>query len=53
MDQTNLHSTPTETKTVLPSLYVVPNTYFERMEPNHYVCWLNIRLVLAITLKMI
>jgi hypothetical protein len=45
---------PTKTKTVLPSLYDVPNTYYERMEPNHNVCWLNIRLlVLATTLKML
>jgi hypothetical protein len=52
-DPTNGSSIPTKTKTVLPSLYVLPNAYYERMEPNHYVCWLNIRLVLAFTLKML
>ena len=54
-DPTNGSSIPTKTKTktVLPSLCVLPNAYYERMEPNHYVCWLNIRLVLAITLKML
>jgi hypothetical protein len=41
-------STPTKTKTVLPSLYAVSNTYYERMEPNHYVRRLNIRLVLDV-----
>jgi hypothetical protein len=39
--------------TVLPSLYVVPNTHYERTESNHYVCRPNIRLLLAITLKML
>jgi hypothetical protein len=30
-DRTNLSSTQTETQTVLEHLYVVPNTYYERM----------------------
>jgi hypothetical protein len=32
MDQANRGSTPNKTKTVLQQLYVLPNTYYERME---------------------
>jgi hypothetical protein len=32
MDQTNRRSTPTKTRTVLQHLFVLPNTYYERME---------------------
>jgi hypothetical protein len=32
MDQTNRCSTPTKTRTVLQHLFVIPNTYYERME---------------------
>jgi hypothetical protein len=34
-------------------VYMLPNTYYERMKSNHSVYWPNIRLVLAITLKML
>jgi hypothetical protein len=32
LDQTHHRSTPTKTKTVLPHLYLLPNTYYERIE---------------------
>jgi hypothetical protein len=32
MDQTNLRSTPTKTKTALQHIYVLSHIYYERME---------------------
>jgi hypothetical protein len=46
MDRTN---PPTKTQTVLQHISVVPNTYYDRMEPKKYVYRPNINLVLAIT----
>jgi hypothetical protein len=37
MDPTNRSITQTKTHTVLQSLHVLPNTYYYRMEPNHYL----------------
>jgi hypothetical protein len=48
-DQTNRSSTQTKPQTVFQHLYILPNTYYERMEPANYVCWPIIRLVLVIT----
>jgi hypothetical protein len=49
MVRINRSSTPTKTQIVFQHLYVLPNTYYERMEPKNYVCRPNIRLVLVIT----
>jgi hypothetical protein len=49
MNRTNSRSTPTKTQTVLMHLYVIPNTYYDRMEPKKYVNQRKNNLVLAIT----
>jgi hypothetical protein len=49
MDTTNRSITQmTKTHTVLQTLHVLPNIHYYRMEPNHYVYWPYIRLVLVI-----
>jgi hypothetical protein len=49
MDPANRSITQmTKTHTVMQSLLVPPNTYYYRMEPNHYLYWPYIRLVLVI-----
>jgi hypothetical protein len=53
MDPTNSSITLTKTHTMLQSVHAIANTYYYRMEPKNYVYRLNIRLVLAITLKML
>jgi hypothetical protein len=49
MDRTNYSSTPTRPKTVLQHLSVLPNAYFERMEPKKCIYRPNINPVLAIS----
>ena len=48
-DPTKTSSTPMKTQTMLQSLYVLPNTYFQRMDSSPYLYQPNISLVLAIT----
>jgi hypothetical protein len=49
MDPTKHSSTPTKNKRILHSLHVLPNAYYEMMEPKNHVYWSNVRLDVAIT----
>jgi hypothetical protein len=49
MEPTKTSITPTKTRTVLQSLYVLPNTYYKSMESNPYDYRHNIYVDLAIT----
>jgi hypothetical protein len=53
MEPTKTSTNPTNTPTVLQSLYVLPNTYYYSMKSNFYVYRHNIYLFLAITCLII
>ena len=49
MDQTNRSITQTNAHSMIENLHLLPNIYYNMMDPNNYVCRPNNELVMVIT----